>query len=190
MLTLEGATMPDDPRDDLPAADPDDQPIIDLDLDDLPADDAPLDVDLGAVAADSDLPAVTTDQEIAANALCIPCACSVTGQAFEARFEERARGVFTLTQVVASGGKAFPAKGGGGGSAVVGVFRIGDDFRCPDCKNDRLIQCDACGLNLCEGGFDAQGECVCPACRTALVVTREAAESVRGPVGGKKGKQG
>ena len=202
-------TLDNAPPDRQPPPEPEDDDVLDIELEEepgaplpavsQPAADEVLDVTLdeepddAAYPAVTEFPAVTPEQAIAAKpGVSVPCVCSATRQHFDVRYEEQEPGVFWAAETVKTAAKE--AKGGlaAAQGAAQGSFRMGPDYVCPYCGDGALTLCERCQTVLCLGATDKTGGCQCPACASVLTPTGPLATSAptRGKGKGGKGKGG
>lgn len=127
--------------------------------------------------------------------------CGRDRRPFAIRFAEREAGVYSFVEAEALGpapGKGFgpkpaPPPAGGLLGQAQGRFELRDYPGCPCCGQPGLVQCDRCGTVMC-GSALLEGKggllCQCPNCGGRGRIASGIPVTVKGQVGGMKGKGG
>lgn len=120
--------------------------------------------------------------------------CAGERQPFGVRFQQTTPQVYAFAAVVerAPGAKPAPPAAGGFDQANA-HFDLAGYTGCPHCGMPGLVQCDRCGTIMCGSAVheDKKGMyCVCPNCGGRGQVASGQVVTVRGQVGGTKGKPG
>ncbi len=188
-----------DPTDEAPAPEAaggrpdDDEPILDIDLEDLPEEpvsppqaDEALVITLDDLADIPDEPpsapmpvtpaqpglypgvdAKMLEAEKRGGEIDMYCLCSETGQPFVVYWYEAQPGIYAISRIDKV--VAERAGGGGGVSAIAGTFSLDGFEGCPHCGCRGLSVCEACGTTNCEGAtqttiFPPMRTLRCPNC--------------------------
>ncbi len=168
----------------------DDEPILDIDLEDLPEEPASppqpeetLVITLDDLADIPDEPPASAapatpgmypgvdakmlEAEKRGGEIDMYCLCSDTGQPFVVYWYEAQPGIYAISRIDKVA--AERAGGGSGVSAIAGTFSLDGFEGCPHCGCRGLSVCEACGTTNCEGAtqttiFPPMRTLRCPNC--------------------------